>query len=108
MSDFDDLIGDAENFQEEEEADDYFIAEYNAAAVVQTKKRALDDKDDDNNADSLAEKKVKPPGCLADYFNNTNEPFPQNDHLKTSNTSSTKLNNTSTTVSAPANQNSSQ
>ena len=105
MCDFDDLINDAENYENEEEADDYFIAEYNAAA--QTKKRTLDDANNSYDSQSAAEKKVKAPGCLADYFVDTNEPFPQNEP-KTSNTSSERQNNASAATSASDYQKSSQ
>jgi hypothetical protein len=60
MSDFDHLIEDAENFQEEEDVDDDFVTEYNND--VNNKKRPSVD------VDSVAVKKVKTPGYLADYF----------------------------------------
>lgn len=60
MSDFDHLIEDAENFQDEEDVDDDFVTEYNNE--VNNKKRASVD------VESVAVKKAKPPGYLADYF----------------------------------------
>lgn len=67
MSDFDHLIEDAENFQEEEDVDDDFVAEYNNE--VNNKKRASVE------VDSVAVKKAKPPGYLADYFVDTPQSF---------------------------------
>jgi hypothetical protein len=67
MSDFDHLIEDAENFQEEEDVDDDFVTEYNND--VNNKKRLSVE------VDSVAVKKVKTPGYLADYFLDTPESF---------------------------------
>lgn len=64
MCDFDNLLEDAENFQEEEDVDDDFVAEFNQ---VNNKKRALVD------VDSIDVKKAKAPGYLADYFVDTVE-----------------------------------
>ena len=67
MADFDSLIEDAENFQEEEDVDDDFAAEYNNE--MNSKKRAADV---DTQLDNI--KKIKTPACLADYFVETVKP----------------------------------
>ena len=67
MADFDSLIDDAENFQEEEDVDDDFAAEYNNE--MNNKKRAADI---DTQPESI--KKMKTPACLADYFVETVKP----------------------------------
>ena len=66
MGDFDSLIADAENFQEEEDVDDDFVAEYNND--INNRKRAPEVVE---NVDSI--KKMKTPACLADYFIETAE-----------------------------------
>ena len=110
MGDFDDLIDDAENFHgeelAEEDVDDYFVAEHKIA--VTAKKRAVDDENDDNchSASSIG-KKAKIPGCLADYFIDTAEPF-QSNGQQSSNTSSIEQKVVYTADSAITKQNASQ
>ena len=109
MGDFDDLIDDAENFHgeelAEEDVDDYFVAEHKIA--VTAKKRAVDDENDDNchSASSIG-KKAKIPGCLADYFIDTAEPF-QSNGQQSSNTSSIEQKVVYTADSAITKQNAS-
>ena len=67
MADFDSLLEDAENFQEEEDVDDDFAAEYNNE--MNSKKRAADEE-----MPSESVKKMKTPACLADYFIETVKP----------------------------------
>ena len=86
MGDFDDLVDDAENFRgEEEDVDDYFVAEHKVA--ITTKKRSVDDENDDSHSAPSIGKKAKPPGCLADYFIDTAEPFQSNGQLSSSTSS---------------------
>lgn len=104
MSDFDSLIEDAENFQEED-VDDYFVVDQKVTA---TKKRAADDDEDhDSHPKSSFGKKAKAPGCLADYFLDTAQPFPQNDQLS-SIKSSTEQKNVYSPDNAFVNRNNSQ
>jgi ribosomal protein S17E len=65
MSDFNDLVDDAENFADEENVDDYYPAEFSSAA--NNNKRANDDEV------QLSSKRIKPPAHLADYFSETSE-----------------------------------
>lgn len=65
MSDFNDLVDDAENFADEENVDDYYPAEFRSAA--NKNKRANDDDV------QLSSKRIKPPAHLADYFSEISE-----------------------------------
>lgn len=60
MSEFNDLVDDAENFADEENVDDNYPAEFSSAS--NNNKRANDDEV------QLSSKRVKPPAHLADYF----------------------------------------
>ena len=60
MSDFNDLVDDAENFAEEDNVDDYYPAEFSIAS--DNNKRANDDNFQPSN------KRTKPVTHLADYF----------------------------------------
>ena len=66
MSDFNDLVDDAENFEEEENVDDYYPAEFSIAAS--SNKRANDDDYSQPN-----NKKAKQVAHLAYYFSDTIE-----------------------------------
>jgi hypothetical protein len=75
MSDFDDLLADAENFQEEEDFSGYddFAAD---SSENQSKKRTLVVAKDATNLDrdNPVEKRIKTNGCLADYFIDSDKP----------------------------------
>ena len=90
MSDFNDLVDDAENFAEEENVDDYYPAEFSSAAS--NNKRANEDDVESSN------KRTKPVTHLADYFSETLEsrqekvPNLKENKMKASETSYTQNN----------------
>lgn len=76
MADFDDLINDAENFENDYNDEPDIPDEFLQEKVIESKKRVLEN---DQSHSNETDKRVKPAGCLADYFVNNNQ-SPSNDN----------------------------